>query len=100
MKIKETSPVRGVGASSPAEVRRSEAQAASAPSRVSTEATAQLDAAALAARQIASAGHATRLEAIEAAIRQGTFKPDPQRIAQSILDSAELTAELQAMLNK
>jgi negative regulator of flagellin synthesis FlgM len=98
MKIKDTSPVRGVGASSPAEVRRSDAPASSAPSKVSTEATAQLDASAIAARQLASTGHAARLEAIEAAIKQGTFKPDPQRIAQSILDAAELTAELQGLL--
>jgi negative regulator of flagellin synthesis FlgM len=100
MKIKDTSPVRGVGASSPAEVRRSDAPASSAPSRVSTEATAQLDAAVISARQVASTGHAARLQAIEAAIRQGTFKPDPNRIAQSILEDAELTAQLQAMLNR
>jgi len=100
MKVKETGAVRGVGASPPAEVRRKDAPAESAPSKVSTEATAQLDAAVVAARNVAVSGRATRLAAIETAVRQGTFKPDPQQIAQRILDAAELSAELQAMLNK
>lgn len=100
MKVKDTGAVRGVGASAPSEVRRKDAPAASAPSKVSTEATAQLDAAVLAARQVAVSGRANRLQAIEAAIKQGTFRPDPQQIAQRILDAAELAAELQAIFNK
>lgn len=100
MKVKDTGPVRGVGASPPAEVRRKDAPAERAPSRVSTQATTQLDAAVIAARAVAVSGRASRLETIEAAIKAGTFKPDPQRIAQRILDAAELNAELQAIFNK
>lgn len=100
MKIQDKGAVRGAGATPPAEVRRKDAPPESAPAKVSTAATDQLDAAAMAARQIAASGRSTRLEAIEAAVRQGTFKPDPQQIAQRILDAAELTAELQALLNK
>jgi negative regulator of flagellin synthesis FlgM len=32
------------------------------------------------------------------AVRQGTYKPDPQKIAQQILEDAEIIAKLQAML--
>jgi negative regulator of flagellin synthesis FlgM len=66
---------------------------------VSPDSKAQLEAAAAAARKALGQNRSIRLEAIEAAVRQGTFKPDPQRIAQKILADAELSAVLQAMLN-
>lgn len=100
MKVKDTGSVRGVSANPPADVRRKDAPAPTGPDKVSTAAAAQLDAAVIAARQNVGNGRTLRLEAIEAAIRQGTFKPDPQRIAQRILDAAELSAELQAIFNK
>jgi negative regulator of flagellin synthesis FlgM len=67
---------------------------------VSIDSKAQLDAAVAAARQAMGNDRAVRLDAIEAAVRQGTFKPDPQRIAQRILEDAELTALLQSMLRR
>lgn len=101
MKVKDASEVRRVDANRAQESRRSPAGAGAAvPDKVSTDSKAQLDAAATAARQALGNNRTVRLEAIEAAIRQGTFKPDPARIAQRILDDAELTATLQVMLNK
>lgn len=47
--------------------------------------------------------NASRLQVVAAlatAVRQGTYKPDPQKIAQQILDDAEVIAKLQAMLKR
>jgi negative regulator of flagellin synthesis FlgM len=33
-------------------------------------------------------------------VRQGTYRPDPGRIAQRILDEAELAARLQALMTR
>jgi flagellar biosynthesis anti-sigma factor FlgM len=52
------------------------------------------------ARQATSTSRSARLDALAAAIEQGTYKPDPTRIAQDILEDAELTARLQAVLAK
>ncbi len=101
MKVTDASEVRRVEATRTTESKRTPASAPSAASdKVSTEAKAELEVAAAAARQVAGQNRTIRLEAIEAAIRQGTFKPDPQRIADKILDDAELTAELQSMLRR
>ena len=99
MKVKDTSEVRRVDANRTPETKKSESTASTATDKVSTEAKAQVEAAAAAARQALGSNRAVRLEAIEAAIRQGTFKPDPARIAQRILDEAEVTAMLQSMLH-
>jgi negative regulator of flagellin synthesis FlgM len=71
-----------------------------APDRVSTEGSAKVAAAVAAASQGAGTARAARLRAIEAAVQNGTYKPDPQRIAQQILDEAEIAARLQALLGR
>jgi len=100
MKVKDTSEVRRADASRPSETKKTERARTSATDKVSTEAKAQVEGAATSARQSLGSNRAVRLEAIEAAIRQGTFKPDPARIAQRILDEAEVTAMLQNMLGR
>jgi negative regulator of flagellin synthesis FlgM len=98
MKVKDTSELRRVETGRTDETRKTERKGTTAADKVSTEAKGQVEAAATAARQALGSNRAVRLEAIEAAIRQGTFKPDPARIAQRILDEAEVTAMLQSML--
>jgi len=98
MKVKDTNEVRRVDANRTPDTKKAESSPSTAADRVSTEARAQVEAAAAAARQAVGANRSVRLEAIEAAIRQGTFKPDPARIAQRILDEAAVTAMLQTML--
>jgi len=101
MKVKDASELRGIEANRPAEPKKAPAKTTSSTTdKVSTEVKAQVEAAANAARQVLGNGRAVQLEAIEAAVRQGTFKPDPSRIAQRILDEAELTATLQALLKR
>jgi len=102
MKVKDASELRGIEANRPAESKKAPEKAASSAKtdKVSTGARAQLDAAVEAARQASGTDRTVKLESIEAAIRQGAFKPDPQRIAARILDDAELTAKLQALLKR
>lgn len=68
--------------------------------RVSTDDSAKVAAAVAQAAAAAGSARASHLQAIEAAVRQGTYRPDPQRIAQEILDDAELAARLQALLSR
>ena len=49
------------------------------------------------AAQHASGTRGARLAAIEADVREGTYKPVHRQIAQQILDDAELAARLQEM---
>jgi len=101
MKVKDASELRGIEVNRPAEPKKAPERSSSAKSdKVTTGAKAQLDAAIDAARQSSGSERTVKLEAIEAAIRQGAFKPDPQRIAARILDDAELTAKLQALLKR
>ena len=102
MKVKDASELRGVEASRPPEPKKkTEAPATSAASdKVSNEAKAQVAAAAGAARQAVNEDRTVRLEQIKAAVAQGAFRPDPNRIAQRILDDAELTAKIQALLKR
>jgi negative regulator of flagellin synthesis FlgM len=103
MKVKDASELRGIEGNRPPEPKKDTARSSSASGtsdKVSTEVKAQVEAAANAARQVVGNDRTVRLEAIEAAIRQGAFKPDPNRIAQSILEDAELTAKIQALLKR
>jgi negative regulator of flagellin synthesis FlgM len=71
-----------------------------ASDKVSTDSSTQVVAAGAATREVLANQHGLRLEAITQAVKDGTFKPDPQRVAQKILDDAELTAMLQTMLHR
>jgi negative regulator of flagellin synthesis FlgM len=98
MKVNESSPIRPPGHTPGKPERRDAVEHGG--DRVSTTETARTKAIVAEAARTASAGRATQLAAIEAAVRQGTFTPDPQRIAQRILDAAELSAKLQALLRR
>ncbi len=101
MKVKDTSEIRRLDAEKPSAPKATRSAAPpAATDKVSTDSQAQVAAAAGAARQALGQNRSVRLEAIEAAVRQGTFQPDPQRIAQRILQDAEVTAMVQAMLHK
>jgi len=52
------------------------------------------------AQLAASADRSQVVQALAVAVRQGNYKPDPQRIAQQILEDAELIARLQALLKR
>jgi negative regulator of flagellin synthesis FlgM len=102
MKVKDASEIRRLDVGKPAESKSTQSTAKSsvAPDKVSTDSSAQVVAAGAATRMALSQDQGLKLEAITAAVRDGTFKPDPQRIAEKILDDAELSAMLQTMLGR
>lgn len=82
---------------------RSGAQSAGAARRppedkVSVSESAPLTAAIGAARANAEAVHQARLDALTQAIRSGSYQPSAQRLAERLLDAAELDARLRALL--
>ncbi len=102
MKVNSPSDIRPVDARKPADAQKpaSTANAAAQPDKVTTDETARLTQAVEAVRAQVGAGQGAKLAAIENAIRQGTYRPDPARIAEQILQDAEISASLQAMLKK
>jgi negative regulator of flagellin synthesis FlgM len=102
MKVNSPGEVRPVGARKTDEPLRSSAagRAQAPPDTVSTEESTKLAAAISAIRSHATAARSVQLQAIETAVRQGTYRPDPARIAQQILQDAEISAAFQAMLKK
>lgn len=68
--------------------------------RVTIDKAAEATEAAAAARQAAMQVRSARVADIEAAIRRGDYKPDPRRIAQEIINDAELMARIHVIFNK
>ncbi len=101
MKVTDTSQIRALTPGKLPEPGRTPAsERGEVGDRVSTDDSAKVAAAIAAASRSVGAAHAAKLEAIEAAVRQGTYRPDPQRIAQQILEDAELAARLQTMFSR
>lgn len=96
MKVSKTGAVGAVGPTEKSEVR--------APTRlekvdkVTTQQTQEVDRAIEVARQSATGARAAKLQAIEAQIRSGTFKPSASAIAERLLQAAEVEATIQAAL--
>jgi len=100
MKVTDTSQIKALAPGKPAEPSKTSASERGAADRVSTEDTTRMAAAVAQAARHANGARGAKLAAIEAEVRQGTYKPDPQQIAQQILDDAELAAQLQMMFSK
>jgi flagellar biosynthesis anti-sigma factor FlgM len=102
MKVNSPNEVRPVASRKAEETSTSAAAARTQapPDTVSTTESDKLARAISSIRAQSSASRAGRLLEIESAVRSGTFRPDASRIAQQILQDAEITAAMQAMLNK
>jgi negative regulator of flagellin synthesis FlgM len=101
MKVTDASQVQALAPSKPEASRTFSAGRKSGEGeRVSTGDSEKVAEVVRQASQTASAGRTAKLQAIEASVRQGTYRPDPSRIAQEILDDAELAARLQALFSK
>ncbi len=101
MKVADPGNITALSMVKPAELARSPFTGSrDAKDRVSTADSAKIAAAISRAGQGAGAARSAKLASIEAAVRQGTYRPDPQRIAQEILNDAELAAKLQSMFQK
>lgn len=102
MKVTDASQIRALDLNRQADLDRAQRPDNTATEdRVTTSESAGVArAVAAATRQLGTAAQAATLAAIEAAVRQGTYVPDPARIAARILDQAEVAAQLQALLRR
>jgi negative regulator of flagellin synthesis FlgM len=98
MKVTDTSEIKRFAPTTPSDTSRAgPAERTETEDRVSTDESAQVKVAVAEASRAAAGAHSSKLAAIAAAVKAGVYRPDPQRIAQEILDDAELAAKLQAL---
>lgn len=98
MKVRDASQIKAVQPTAQADALREARERRERTERVSTAQTEKVASAIADASRRAGTSRAARLQAIEAAVRQGVYRPDPQRIAQQILNEAEIAAKVQALL--
>jgi negative regulator of flagellin synthesis FlgM len=70
----------------------------SSADRVSLGEAAQVKELIAGTRSAAARDRAEHVAKLERAVRQGTYQPDPQRLAEEIVSAAEIDARLRAML--
>ena len=93
MKINETSAVSEVG-----RVTSSEPPVTPPRDRVTVNKSREVEAAVSTSRASVAAARPGRLKDIEALVRAGQYHPDPSRVADEILNDAEIEARLQSLL--
>ncbi len=94
MKINETKPVADVGRVVPPDP-----PATTTPrDRVSVDNSRDVDLAMATSKASVAGGRAQRLQNLEAQVRAGNYHPDPSRVADEILQDAEVDARLQALI--
>lgn len=94
MKVKDTSDVRPLRLAARSEPARKSPER----DRVSVDHGEEMRPMVAAARDAAGRDHAARLRALKEAVDNGTYQPDPQRIAERILTEAELAARVRASM--
>ena len=95
MKITDTKPVGSVD-----RVTAQDPPVANPPKdRVTVHESRAAQASVGAARHAASANRASRLKDIEQQVRAGNFKPNPSRVAEEILQDAEIDAKLRQLIS-
>jgi flagellar biosynthesis anti-sigma factor FlgM len=102
MKIEEKSAINGTQATveSSRPVRATSTPAPEVQDKVSVGQASQLSQSVKDALKGSGAERAARLQSLEAAIRHGHYQPNPQQIANQILEQGELDARLRALLDK
>ena len=94
MKINETKPVADVGRVVPPDP-----PATTPPrDRVTVDSSRDVDLAMATSKASLAGGRAARLQDLEAQVRAGSYHPDPSRVADEILQDAEIDARLQALI--
>jgi anti-sigma28 factor (negative regulator of flagellin synthesis) len=95
MKINETKPVADVG-----RVATPDQPPAAPRDRVTVDKSRELDMAVATSKASAAGLRSNRLNDLEARVRAGGYRPDPSRVADEILQDAEVDARLQALLKR
>ncbi len=94
MKIRDTNEVGRIGPTAATEGVRPQPSG----DKVSVSAREGVDQAVAKAQLSSVMARSAKLQALEAAIAKGSYKPNPGQIADQLLEAAELTARLRAML--
>ena len=68
--------------------------------RVSLDAAQRVREAIVRSRQSEAGARTARLESLKAEVKAGRYQPDPHRIADRILEDAQLEAQLRALLER
>jgi anti-sigma28 factor (negative regulator of flagellin synthesis) len=98
MKISDTSQAVPIGPTAP--VRSATVGAEPTADKVSADQGQQFAQTVAVAQQTQISSRTARLQQLTEAVRNGTYKPDAGRIAENILDDAEIDARMQAMLQR
>ena len=93
MKINETKGATEVG-----RVATPESPVAAPKDRVTVSKSREVEAAVPTAKTTQTTERPQRLKALEARVRAGEYHPDPSRVAEEILQDAEIEARLQSLL--
>jgi len=94
MKIRDTNEVGRVLPTAASEGVRPQP----AGDKVSVSAQDEVDQAVARAQLSTASARSAKLQALEAAIASGSYKPNPGQIADQLLEAAELTARLRMLL--
>lgn len=97
MKVNDIKEVRELPEAAPVKPTKPVSEA---EDRVSTSASFELSQAVESARMELAGSRAVRVKELEAAVKQGLYRPDAKRLAEEILNAAELNARLRAMLKR
>jgi anti-sigma28 factor (negative regulator of flagellin synthesis) len=93
MKINETKPVADVGRVVPPDP-----PATTPRDRVTVDSSRDVDIAMATNKASVAGARVQRLQDLEAQVRAGNYHPDPSRVADEILQDAEVDARLQALI--
>jgi anti-sigma28 factor (negative regulator of flagellin synthesis) len=99
MKVNQTKTVTAMTPGAPVPEPRSVTKDAAGPAdKVTTDQAREVLRQIETARMSAGGARSARLRDIESAVRAGTYRPNPSRVAEEILSAAETDARLRAML--
>jgi len=96
MKISDTPQTVPIGPATPTKAAAQGAEPTA--DKVSQDQSQQFAQTIAVAQQTQGTARTARLQQLTNAVRDGTYKPDPQQVADSILDDAEIDARMQALL--
>lgn len=98
MKVEDNKPVKGVDrVPTPSPSPEGGGRTPAPTDKVSVEQSRAAATVVDSARKHVAQSRPQRLSQIEAAVRSGTYRPDPGRVAEEILNAAEVDAKLRAL---
>ena len=98
MKITDSKPVTKVERNPATDAAQSQQRVETRPDRITLGQTRTVAELAQTAKQAANEDRELRLKRLEAAVKDGSYKPSASKVAEEILGQAELDAKLRTLL--